>query len=270
MIIDGKKIAAGILERLKQRETPKKFFALVSVSSDAQTESFVREKERMAKELNVDFRRFEFPPDITQDKLRREVLRIAEHRTCGGVVVQLPLPQSVQGAYVANAIPREKDVDVLGERALGAFYTGRNPVNPPAVEVVRTILETAGRTDLRSAHVIVLGAGVLVGKPIGTWCIGKAGKLSVIERDAPREMRELQDADIVVSGTGVGGLFGAESLKDGALVIDFGYDGSSGKFRGDFTAPDKDGDRISYTKTPGGTGPILVAKVLENFFLLNT
>jgi len=140
MIIDGKKITEELLAELKKLPKPEKFLAAVLVGNDLASVSFLKQKEKVAHELGVDFRTYRRPTSIHQDELRKEVLAIANHKTCGGVLVQLPLPAHIDRQYVLNAIPREKDVDVLGERALGAFYAGRNPVLPPAVGVVQRII----------------------------------------------------------------------------------------------------------------------------------
>ncbi|KKU19528.1 MAG: hypothetical protein UX29_C0002G0001, partial [Parcubacteria group bacterium GW2011_GWA2_46_10] len=62
------------------------------------------------------------------------------------------------------------------------------------------------------------------------------------------------------------------NLKEGAGVIDFGYYYfEDGKLSGDLDMTSPDIDKLSfYTPTPGGTGPILVAKLLENFYKLNS
>jgi GxxExxY protein len=140
-IIDGKKIAAEILAKLKSRPAPKKFLAVFLVGDSPASLSFIKQKEKVAKELGVDFRLYKFPPEIKNDELRGEIRKIVDHKTCGGAIVQLPLPEHINAQYVLNVIPREKDIDVLGERALGAFYAGRNPVLPPAVGVVEEILK---------------------------------------------------------------------------------------------------------------------------------
>src|SRR3989344_7479357 len=140
-IIDGKKIAGDILEKLKTLPKPDKFLAAVLVGDDSSSISFLKQKEETAKELDVDFRLYKFPKDIKNDDLREEVGKIAAHKTCGGVIVQLPLQEHLNKYYILNAVPREKDVDVLGERAVGAFYAGRNLVLPPAVGVVKELIE---------------------------------------------------------------------------------------------------------------------------------
>src|ERR1700691_3534445 len=152
MIIDGRKIANGILGRVRgsvdggnsvdfDAVRAKKFLAAVLVGDDKSSASFLAQKEKVARELAVDFRLYKFPATIKNDALRAEVGVIAKHKTCGGVIVQLPLPEHLNWYYILNAIPPEKDVDVLSERTLGAFYVGRSKVVPPAVGVVEEILK---------------------------------------------------------------------------------------------------------------------------------
>ncbi len=267
MIIDGKKIANEIMERLRQLPKPTKFFAAFLVGDDASSISFLIQKEKVAKALGVDFRLYTFPGEIKNDELRDEVRKIAEHTTCGGVVVQLPLPAHLNPQYILNVILREKDIDVLGERALGAFYADRNPVRPPAVEVVDEILR-ATKFDISKAKVAVVGLGVLVGKPISMWLMRQVRELQLLDKKSDVGMAK--NADLIITGVGKAGLIRPEILKPGAAVIDFGYDGNKGDFDDSQLKIENCKLKIGwYTPTPGGTGPILVAKVFENFYKLN-
>lgn len=268
MKIDGKQIANRILEELKKYPKPKQFFGAVLVSENPQSLSFLKQKQTVAKELGVDFRIYTFPKTITQDKLRKEVLKITEHKTCGGAIVQLPLPDSIQKQYVLNAIPREKDIDVLGERALGAFYTERNPVMPPAVGVVKKIIEET-ELKIENLKIAVVGLGSLVGRPISSWLKGKCSELYLL--DIGSDLEVLKEADLVILGTGQAGLIAPDMINPSAGVIDFGYGEKNGKIGGDFDMqlPEEKYKSLSfYTPTPGGTGPILVAQLFENFYTL--
>ena len=109
---------------LKAKPAPKKFLGAVLVGDDKSSVSFLKQKEKTAKELGVDFRLYRFPAEIKNDELRNEVGKIAAHKTCGGVIVQLPLPEQLNWYYILNAIPREKDVDVLSERRSVRFMSG--------------------------------------------------------------------------------------------------------------------------------------------------
>ncbi len=270
MIIDGKAIAAEIITELKSLPKPKKFIAAMLVGEDAASLSFLKQKEKVAKELDVDFRLYEFPGAISQDDLREEVRKIGAHKTCGGVIVQLPLPDHVSPQYVLNVIPREKDIDVLGERALGAFYASRNPVLPPAVAAVEAILKTQN-FKLETASVAVIGLGFLVGRPISLWLERMCRNLYLLRRGS--DMTILKKADLVITGAGSPHLINAEMLKDGALVIDFGYGLLDSKIVGDFDPGEllnqSTGKLVNWTPTPAGTGPVLVVTLVRNFYILN-
>ena len=272
-IIDGKKIAQEIIDKLKSLPILQKIFAAILVGDNPQSESFLKQKEKVAKELGIDFRLYNFPENSTNDFLRKEVGKIALLKRVGGVIVQLPLPEQINKHYVLNVIPREKDVDVLGERALGAFYTGRNLILPPAVGVVEEILKFKNLKIL-DLKVAVVGAGFLVGKPIAIWLIDKVKELTILEKGS--DLSKLKNYDLIISGVGQADLIKLEMLKDGVGIIDFGYSmNENGKLGGDFDISEIENCKLKienfwYTPTPGGTGPVLVAKVFENFYKLNS
>jgi methylenetetrahydrofolate dehydrogenase (NADP+) / methenyltetrahydrofolate cyclohydrolase len=272
MIIDGKTIAADIVAQLKKLPTTGRFFGAALVGDDPASVNFLKQKEKVAKELGIEFRLYQLPQTITTDELRAEIGRLAQPKTCGGFIVQLPLPEGVNRYYVLNAIPKEKDIDCLSESALGAFYTQRGKIMPPSVATVEELLrrEQYDADRLREMKAVVIGAGFLIGKPVGFWLQNRVAELVVLDASVRSIHSKMNDADIVISGAGHAGLFSAEHLKEGAMVIDFGFNRTAdGKTAGDFDPAHADEKHIRYTRTPGGTGPVLVAELYENFYKLN-
>ncbi len=273
MIIDGKKIAGEIAEKLKSRPAPKKILAAFLVGSadlpqTAVSENFLAQKEKTAAGLGVDFRIYRLSEKLSNDALRKEIGKIARQGVVGGVLVQLPLPEKFNRQAILNVVPPEKDVDVLSERASGAFYAGRGAVLPSSVGALQKILAAAD-FDLKGKKIAVIGLGFLIGKPIAVWLMGKAGNICLIDEGG--DLSRVAMADLVISGAGRAGLLKPAMFKENALVVDFGCSfGEGKKLRGDFAA-DELGSRedISYTPTPGGAGPVLVAQLFENFYLLN-
>ncbi len=260
MLIDGKKIAEEIIGKLKTKPKPAKFLAAVFVGESTESESFIKQKDKAAKELGVNFKTYRFPADIKQEVLREEVAGIAADENCGGIILQLPLPEQINRNEIIKVILHHVDVDNL---------TGRAVVLAPAVGVVETIIQNL-KFKIQNSRVAVVGLGPLVGKPISEWLEGKCTELQMLDTDDNLEV--LKQADLVISGVGKAGLIKPEMLKDGALVIDFGYDLKNGKLSGDLELKANEANKlkaISYTPTPGGTGPILVAKLFENFYKLN-
>ena len=282
MVIDGKKIAGQIIEELKAKpgDWKDKFMGGMLVGEDPASVNFLKQKEKVAKELGIDFRLYKAPEKATTDDLRAEIGMLSRPKNCGGFLVQLPLPEHINRHYALNAISKEKDVDCLSEQALGAFYTGRGKVAPPAVETVEEILKSqiAKGKSLRELKFILIGAGFLIGKPVGFWLQNRAGEVTIYDSSVKNFHPNLKEADVVISGAGHPNLLSAKDLKEGALVIDFGYAQMDGKISGDFDPSASSGQvhdgadekNIAYTKTPGGTGPVLVSKLYENFWKLNT
>ncbi|MDD5710698.1 MAG: bifunctional 5,10-methylenetetrahydrofolate dehydrogenase/5,10-methenyltetrahydrofolate cyclohydrolase [Candidatus Colwellbacteria bacterium] len=265
--ISGKAIAQDLISKLKAQPIPNRILAAVLVGDDSASVSFLKQKEKISHELGVDFRLYQFPESISNDELRERVGRIALNKKVGGVIVQLPLPEGVNKYYVLNVIPREKDIDVLSERALGAFFRGRNLVAPPSVETVKEILGRQ-KIDLMDLNVTVVGLGDLVGKPIGVWLLGKCKNVNFLEKNS--DSASLAEADLIICGAGQAGIVAGSILKEGAGVIDFGYSRlPNGGLSGDFAVDDNSPQVGFYTPTPGGTGPILIAKLMENFYRLN-
>src|SRR3989344_4442464 len=266
--IPGEKLAQDLIKKLKSEPIPSKILAAILVGDDPRSLSFLKIKEKVAQELGVDFRIYEIEGK-NNDIVRAEIGSIALQKNIGGVVVELPLPQGINPHYVLNVIPREKDVDILGERALGAFYNGRSQVLPPAVGVLDAILTTYN-LQLTALKVAVVGLGTLVGKPIATWLMGRCTEIHLLDKGS--DFGILKQADLVIAGAGEPGLIKPVMLKENACVIDFGYEYSQGKPAGDLDVSDESSIarlKLIYTPTPGGTGPILVAKLFENFYKLS-
>ena len=264
MKIDGKKIAARIIDRLKELPKPENFFGIFLVGNDPASESFVKQKEKIALALELDFKLFRFPETITTEELREKVLEVGRDERCGGILVQIPLPETIQDQQVMNAIPYEKDVEIFGERALGSLYTSRNIVSPLAVGVVEEILKSEN-LNLANMKAAVVGLGNLIGKPIATWLMSRVSEIYLLKKG--NDLKSLKNADLVILGVGSPGIVTPQMIKENAVVLDFGYSLKDGRLYGDFESSSVP-DTLTYTPTPGGTGPILVAKLFENFYTI--
>lgn len=269
-IIDGNVIAEKILAELKEKEVPNKFLGVFCVFGDSATKSFIKKKKEFADKLGVDFRIYEIDEDINNDDLRKRIRQVSSMKKCGGVILQLPVPENINSDYVINTIPNNKDIEVMTSKTIGDFYNGRSLIYPPSVQTVIEILKYL-KIDLKDIKkVAVVGLGKLVGRPIHTYFSNKTSE--IIGLDKGFDISELEDVDLVVSGAGVPNLIDAGKLKKDAIFIDFGYSkNKDSKLVGDLSSNSiKSSDLKYYTPTPGGTGPILVASLFKNFYKRNS
>jgi methylenetetrahydrofolate dehydrogenase (NADP+)/methenyltetrahydrofolate cyclohydrolase len=257
-IIDGKKIADEIGIDLTKRGAPERFLAAVIAGDDPASLKFVERKKKFADAIGAEFKVFRVDVSVSSEDLLTTMKYLADDPECGGLMVQLPLPYGIDKGSVIKLIPKDKDADVMGDGA---------DVSSPAVLTVFEVLkrEVGDISDMTAA---VVGMGSLVGKPVSDQLKTKCKKLITVDKGD--DIRVIKEADIVVLGTGERGLIAVDMLKDDAVVIDFGcsFD-EEGKICGDLDIVGIEKTNISYTPTPGGTGPILIAKLFENFYKLN-
>lgn len=278
MIIDGKKLAEEMLEEVKTavaaraaaagRGTRPLRLAAVLVGSDPKLRKFLEMKEATAKRVGIDYKIYEYPETISNKELRAKITALARQSVIDGIIIELPLPSHINTQYVLNAIPQEKDPDVLSQKGQGAFFVGRSVALTPAVEAVRTILEK-NNIAIRGANCAVFGYGFLIGRQVAHWLSSQGGTVTVVNEHTKDQAYYSSQADIVVSGVGKKNLITADMVKKGATVIDFGYVITDGKMSGDvdFESVSKKAGLI--TPVPGGVGPLVIATVLKNIILLS-
>lgn len=262
MTIDGKKIANKVLEETKEKivKSGKKLrLAAVLVGENPELKKFIELKKKAAEEIGIEFRIYEFPGNITNNKLREELNKIAKAKVNHGVIIELPLPSHLNTQYLLNAIPEEKDVDVLSEKSQGKFFGGKSKVLPPSVEAVKQIFEEY-KIEPGGKAAAVFGYGLLVGKFVSHWLVNQGVTVSIITEHTSNAERYSLYADVVISGVGRPNLVTANMVKEDAIVIDFGRDV-------DFENVSKKAGLI--TPPVGGVGPIVVASVIKNLVELN-
>ncbi|HWH16192.1 MAG TPA: bifunctional 5,10-methylenetetrahydrofolate dehydrogenase/5,10-methenyltetrahydrofolate cyclohydrolase [Candidatus Paceibacterota bacterium] len=258
MIVDGRQIATEILREVREQVSRTVVVRAIVVAPSPATESYLSIKSARAEEAGMHL----------------EVVRLGEHADpdevkewvsspgCDAVIVQLPLPEQFDTKSILDAIPLERDADVLSSRAYEAFATGATDAcMPPVVCAAKEILTRAG-IDPRGKRAVVVGQGRLVGEPAATWLTNAGAEVAVITRESG-DLSLLKDAEIVVSGAGAPGLIKPEHLSPGVALIDAGTSESGGAIVGD-----ADPACVSvagvFTPVPGGVGPLAVACLFRN------
>jgi len=250
MIVNGKQIAEGVYARLP-REALK--LGIIVGEKNPVIDSFVAIKGKAAKKLGIELVRVELLQGVTTNDAVSAVRLLAEKTD--GIIVQLPLPASMDVEVVLSAIPPGKDVDGISPAPL---------VRPPVAEAVAEILITC-EIDPKGLTAVVVGAGRLVGAPVAALLALLGAEVSVLTHGD--SMDALKEADIVVLGAGQPGLVQPEHLKDGVVLIDAGTSETGGKLAGDADPACADIASV-FTPVPGGVGPIAVAMIFKNLFKL--
>jgi methylenetetrahydrofolate dehydrogenase (NADP+)/methenyltetrahydrofolate cyclohydrolase len=270
MIIDGKQIADEVSDELKKEIVSKNLelsLAAVLVGDDPEFKKFVELKSKAADKVEVSPTIYTFPKNISAEELKKDLSEII--KWSDGVLVELPLPEGIDQQEILNMVPVGKDVDVLSDDAQKLFYDNKSKINPPAVEALKIVLEI-NDINLKGKKVAVFGQGVLIGKPISHWLEQQGAEVSRIRSTTKNPEKLSLEADIVIAGVGKPGLIKEKMIKEGTIVIDYGYGKKGGKMVGDVDFIKVAKKTSLITPVPGGMGPILITTVLKNLIKLNS
>ncbi len=178
--------------------------------------------------------------------------------------MQLPLPRHLDENAALERIDPAKDADGLHPTNLGRLVLNE-PAPLPCTP--RGIVHLLRRFDIEinGAHVVVIGRGVTVGRPLGLLLTRRSENATVTlchtgTRDLPSLTRQ---ADIIVAAVGVPHMLTADMVRPGAAVMDVGVSRVDGKLTGD-VAPDVWDVAAAVSPNPGGVGPLTRAFLLTN------
>ncbi|AHX13087.1 methenyltetrahydrofolate cyclohydrolase [Dyella jiangningensis] len=270
-ILDGKRIAQELMERIERRVVERKGkglaepgLAVVLVGDDAASSVYVRNKRKACHQ--VGFRSFDFdlPSSTTQEELIALIDKLNADPAVHGILVQSPLPDHIDEDALVDRIDPGKDVDGFQAVNVGRLALRRFGLRPCTPRGVMTLL---GHTDrpVRGQHAVVVGVSNHVGRPLALELL-IAGCTTTCCHKFTRDLESfIRQADIVIVAVGRPGLVKGEWIKPGAVVIDVGINRlEDGRLVGDvdFAAA---AERASWiTPVPGGVGPMTVATLLEN------
>ncbi len=266
MILNGRKIAAEILEEVKSETVKLTFqpvFCDILVGDDPASAQYVRMKAAAAEKVGFKFRRADFPASISTSDLIAEIKKINQEPNMCGLIAQLPLPSSVDKQAVLNAIDPKIDVDCTGEINTNLFYSGTAYVEFPTAAAIMRILDSAHQ-DLKSKKFLVIGYGQLVGKPV-EFLLKQHGLDVDIARSKTENILDLMKAaDVIIAAVGKPKLVSGDKIKKGAIIIDAGTSESDGGIVGDVDFESVKAVAGFISPVPGGVGPVTVAILLKN------
>lgn len=275
-IIDGKRLCGEILSKIKKEVVTLAFtpvFCDVLVGNDQSSVQYVKMKAKTAESVGIKFHNANFPASITTEELIKEIKILNKVENMCGIIVQLPLPESLDKRAILDSIDPRFDVDCLGALASEKFYNNydsQTDLGYPTALACMALLDslnlnlTNPRQGGTSKKIVVLGQGMLVGKPV-TALLKFHGLNPIIIRSKTENKEKLiKEADVIISGMGKGKYISGDMIKLGAVLIDAGTSESNGGIVGDVDLESARNVAGYISPVPGGVGPVTVAMLLNN------
>jgi methylenetetrahydrofolate dehydrogenase (NADP+) / methenyltetrahydrofolate cyclohydrolase len=280
-LIDGRAIAGQIhsetatrIATLKSRGV-EPYLVFVRVGEDPASQVYVGMKERTSQQLGIRSVTKVLPEQTSQADLLKLIDSLNADSAVHGILVQAPLPKQIDASRIYAAVSPAKDVDGFHPVNMGRLLLGDTGGFVPCTPAgVHELLIRSG-VPIEGAHVVVLGRGNIVGKPMAALLMQKAKNANATVTVCHSQSRDIgthcRRADIIVAAMGVAHFVKADMVRPGAAVMDVGVNrvpdpGSKtgSKLVGDvdFEAVRKVAGRI--TPNPGGVGPMTIAMLMRN------
>ncbi len=269
-IIDGKAIAAGLYEEMREEviQFEKQYgrrpgLTVIIVGEDPASQIYVSHKEVAAKKIGLVSAVVRMPESTTQEELLAVIDRLNADPTVDGILVQLPVPKHIDKDAVIAAVAPDKDVDGFFGMKSG-FTMKEGYVAPCTARACIHLIKTTGET-IEGKHALVVGRGELVGKPVATLLLGENATVT-IAHSRTRNLGEIaRTADIIIAAVGRPMIITGDMVKPGAILIDVGINrGADGKVCGDIDYASAKPVAGWITPVPGGVGPMTIAMLIRN------
>ena len=280
VIIDGRVTSDQIKSELQKDviELAKKGIipglAAVLVGDDMASSIYVRNKAKACEQVGIHSEVIKYPGDVSEKELLDKVNQLNRRPDINGILVQLPLPKQISEEKVIIAIDPKKDVDGFHPFNVGMMWAGKPTFLPCTPYGIQQLLVRNGY-DPAGKHVVILGRGSLVGKPLATILLQKArganATVTICHTGTVDMAYFSKQADILVAAIGKAHFVGKDMVKPGAVVIDVGVNRLEDKTteKGYRVVGDVKYDEVSQvagaiTPVPGGVGPMTIALLLTN------
>jgi methylenetetrahydrofolate dehydrogenase (NADP+) / methenyltetrahydrofolate cyclohydrolase len=272
--LDGVKAAAQLKNDIKlavdamiAKGQRRPGLAVILVGDDPASHIYVTNKRKACREVGFNSYAHDLPQDVSEAKLFDLIKTLNDSPEVDGILLQLPLPATMNINRIIEYISPQKDVDGFHPYNMGRLAQ-RIPLLRPCTPYGIINLLAFYQIPLAGKHTVIIGASNIVGRPLALEFLLTAATVTVCHRFTQNLEKHVRIADLLVIATGIQDVIDVNWLNSQQILIDVGMHRlPSGKIRGDIDF-ERAKDKVAWiTPVPGGVGPMTIATLLQNTFL---
>jgi methylenetetrahydrofolate dehydrogenase (NADP+)/methenyltetrahydrofolate cyclohydrolase len=268
-LLEGKVLAEKIKEELRQ-EIPglknKPVLASVMVGENAGAQAYVKSQRKTAEGLGIEYQFHKLNEDLSEEALIEFIQKINADKSVNGIIIQMPLPPSIDYKKISQFIRPEKDIEGMHPANMGKIVFGKARLIPCTPAAVMELLLSSG-VDFYGKEVVIVGHSEIVGKPLCLLLLERFATVTVCHigtSKAGKLEAHVRKAEVLVVAVGKAGLIKGEWIKENAIVIDVGINRVDDKIVGDVEFEEAQIHAAWITPVPGGVGPLTVTMLMRN------
>ncbi len=266
-LLDGKALAQKMRAEIKaeiQAASVVPGLAVVIVGEDPASKIYVRNKVRACEDVGMRSFVYELPKETSQADLEGLLDSLATSKEVHGILLQLPLPKTLDAQSAMSRIPAMKDVDGFDRENLGLLVLNQHRYAACTPSGVMELLKDAG-IDCTGKSAVVLGRSNTVGKPMALLLLNANATVTICHSKTQNLEEICKTADILIAAIGSPKFVTKEMVKEGAIVVDVGINrDADGKLCGDVDFEEVSKIASYITPVPGGVGPMTITMLLKN------
>lgn len=238
--------------------------AVILVGLDPASSIYVKNKRRACEEVGINSFSHDLPQTTTQEELTNLILSLNQNEMVDGILIQLPLPSSIDSNSIIEQIDPKKDVDGFHPYNVGRLVQ-KNPLLRPCTPMGIMSLLNHYQLAVQGKQAVVIGASNIVGRPMSLELLAAGATVTVCHRQTRNLKTHVMQADIIVVATGILDVISVDWLQPHQIIIDVGIHRlGNGCLRGDVDF-EKAKDIVAWiSPVPGGVGPMTIVSLLEN------
>jgi len=273
-ILDGKALAnkSNLALQLEIKNTIYKTAVIpklvtILVGKDPGSQIYIKIKQRTCEQVGIESELLQLDEKISKEKLIEKINELNLNDTVHGILLQLPLPNSLRAftPEILEKISPEKDVDGLSLLNKGKLFDYDEELAPCTPKGIIKLLEHYN-INLKGKEVVIINRSNLVGKPLIFMLLKRNATVTICHTSTLNLEDHMRRADILVVAVGRPNFVTKEKIKEGVIIIDVGTNRVDGKLCGDADLNDVLDKCTAISPSPGGIGPLTVSFLLQNVF----
>ncbi len=278
-IIDGKKVAQKLknnlkieIENLKSKSNRVPGLAVIQIGNVPASSVYVKAKTKAAKEVGINVIDHHLEETTNQSELIKLINQLNNNKDVDGILVQLPLPKTINEEVVLNCITPEKDADgfhPLNVGMLSISSKNEESLMIPCTPYGCLLLLRELKIHLAGKNAVVMGRSNIVGKPMAQILLKESCTVTTVHSKTKNIESICRNADILIVAIGKPEVVDKNWVKEGAIIIDVGINRvktneKKSKLVGDVLFSDVESKVSAISPVPGGVGPMTIACLLRN------
>tara|TARA_E500000178_G_scaffold173736_1_gene172883 strand:+ start:1458 stop:2354 length:897 start_codon:yes stop_codon:yes gene_type:complete len=279
IILDGKKVAQKLkdnlrieIEKLKSKFNRVPGLAVVQVGNFAASNVYVKAKTKAAKEVGINVIDHHLEETTNQGELINLINQLNDNKDVDGILVQLPLPKTINEEVILNSIIPEKDADGFHPLNVGKLSISQKndeSLMIPCTPYGCLLLLRELNINLTGKNAVVIGRSNIVGKPMAQLLLKESCTVTTVHSKTINIESICKNADILIAAIGKPEFINKDWVKEGAIIIDVGINRikineEKSKLVGDVLFNDVKQKVSAISPVPGGVGPMTIACLLRN------